>query len=135
MNIAAISLATGGMAVVGVTIVNYFRSIADAQVTVEIAGLVGKLLLGSGLAIAGVVWGVKAGELGAAVLTPAVLAVLMASLILWLLTQRRTPVGELEIEVGDKLLAFEAMGTDGSRFSSDELAGKRTLLKFFRGGW
>ncbi len=135
MNIAAISLATGGMAVVGVTIVNYFRSIADAQVTVEIAGLVGKLLLGSGLAIAGVVWGVKAGALGAAVLTPAVLAVLMASLILWLLTQRRTPVGELEIEVGDKLLAFEAMGTDGSRFSSDELAGKRTLLKFFRGGW
>ena len=40
-----------------------------------------------------------------------------------------------EVQVGDTLLAFEAVTSEGAQFRSDSLAGKRALLKFFRGGW
>jgi len=51
------------------------------------------------------------------------------------LTQRKTPIGDIKVEVGDTLLPFTATNSDGEAFSSEALIGKRTLLKFFRGGW
>jgi len=117
------------------TVVAYFRTIPQAKVPVKITGLVLKLLLGIGLAGAAIAWGVRSGSAGAAVIVPAVIATMMASMILGLLTQRKTPVGDIKVKVGDKLLAFEATTPEGTRFHTDELAGKRTLLKFFRGGW
>ena len=53
----------------------------------------------------------------------------------WLLTQRKTPIGELQLSMGDQLLPFEAVTSDGTPFSSKEMVGKRVLFKFFRGGW
>ena len=35
----------------------------------------------------------------------------------------------------DALPSFEARTSDGSAWHSDELSGKRVLLKFFRGHW
>jgi len=75
------------------------------------------------------------GSLGVTIVVPAGFALLMGPMFLWLLTQRKTPIGNLKVAVGDKLLGFEAMTSEGVSFHSDELAGKRTLLKFFRGGW
>ena len=40
-----------------------------------------------------------------------------------------------EFRLADTLLPFEATASDGAVFITDSLAGKRTLLKFFRGGW
>ena len=135
MNTAAIGMAASGLVIVTVTIVEYFRSIADAKVTAEVGGLVRKMLIGIGLAAAAVVWAYQTQSLGPAVIGPAALATMLASGILWLLTQRKTPVGELKVAVGDTLLPFEAVNADGTRFHSGTLAGKRTLFKFFRGGW
>ena len=39
------------------------------------------------------------------------------------------------VEVGGKMLAFEASDHRGEAFSISELAGKPFLLKFFRGHW
>lgn len=66
----------------------------------------------------------------------ALFAISMAIFFYWLLfTQRQTPIGEIRIEVGDKILPFEAFTAEGERFNSDELLGQRVLFKFFRGGW
>jgi len=53
----------------------------------------------------------------------------------YLLSQRKTPIGDLKAGVGDVWLPFEATASDRVRFYTDSLAGKRTLLKIFRGGW
>lgn len=62
-------------------------------------------------------------------------ALSQAAGFLWVYSQRRTPVGELRVAVGDRLLPFTARTADGQPFESESLAGQRVLLKFFRGGW
>jgi len=37
--------------------------------------------------------------------------------------------------VGDRLPAFVALSDSGTEVSSENWAGRRTLLKFFRGHW
>jgi len=61
--------------------------------------------------------------------------IIMSALFLWLLTQRKTPVGNITVRVGDHLPAFEARTDAGAPFSTDEFRGQRVLLKFFRGHW
>ena len=63
------------------------------------------------------------------------LAVVSAGLFLWLLTQRKTPVGDIRVKVGDALLPFAVSTDGGATFRSEDLMGKRTLFKFFRGSW
>lgn len=135
MNILPLAMALASLAVVMTTIIHYFRGIAQAKVTLEITGMVSKLVFGIALGAAAIVVGYQDGTLGAAILVPTIFSVMVASGVLWLLTQRKTPIGDLKVEVGDSLLAFEARTGDGTRFHSSELAGQRTLLKFFRGGW
>ena len=53
--------------------------------------------------------------------------VVMGTFFLWVVTQRKTPIGDLQLDVGDKLLPFEAGTSEGTRFTTAELAGKRTL--------
>ncbi|MEM7803276.1 MAG: hypothetical protein AAF633_29065, partial [Chloroflexota bacterium] len=62
-------------------------------------------------------------------------AVGMAGFFFWLLSQRKTPLGKIQIAVGDQLLPFEAVTSEGQAFQSAQFEGKRILLKFFRGGW
>jgi hypothetical protein len=135
MNTAAISLSAGSFVVVMTTLVTYFRTIPRGKVPVSVVGLQLRLWFGLGLAGSAIAWSVWSGSLGAAVIAPAAFATMNGAFVLWLLRNRATPVGDLKVEVGDKLLPFGATTSDGSTFHSDSLAGKRTLLKFFRGGW
>ncbi|MEM7134340.1 MAG: hypothetical protein AAF702_49175 [Chloroflexota bacterium] len=59
----------------------------------------------------------------------------MAGFFYWLLGQRKTPIGDLKVRVGDTILPFEAITSDGRPFQTDQIMGQRILLKFFRGGW
>lgn len=68
-------------------------------------------------------------------IVPSVFAITMAAFILWVLTMRKTPVGDIKVKVGDSILPFEVKTWEGKEFSSKELLGNRTLFKFFRGGW
>jgi hypothetical protein len=135
MNTVAVVLSVTSFVWVMGVVVDYFRKIPAARVPANPIGLVLLLLAGIGLAVAALAWSYQTGSLGVAVIAPAALAIMMASMILWLLTMRRTPVGDIKVKVGDKLLAFQATTSEGERFQTEELAGKRTLLKFFRGGW
>jgi cytochrome oxidase Cu insertion factor (SCO1/SenC/PrrC family) len=135
MNWVAIGLSAGSFVVVMATVVGYFATIPRGTVPVDVTSLVVKLLVGIGLAAASIVWGYQSASLGVAVIAPAAFAIMMASMVFFLLTQRKTPIGDIKVKVGDALLPFEATTSEGVPFHSDELAGKRTLLKFFRGGW
>ncbi len=136
MNTVAVGMSAGGFVVVMGTLVTYLRTIPRDKVPVQVGGLTAGLWLGVGLAAAAVVWSVRAtGAAGVAVIAPAAFAIMMGTFFLWVVTQRKVPAGDLQVKVGGELLSFEAITSEGTGFSTEELSGKRTLLKFFRGGW
>lgn len=134
MNVA-IGVSVGSLVVTMAVVVNYFSRIAKAKIGNEIGGLVLQLVLGIALAAIAIVFALQKGTLGAAVIAPAAFATMLSSMLLYFLSQRKTPVGDLKVKVGDQFLAFEAKTSDGSRFDTSEFADRRILLKFFRGGW
>ena len=136
MNTVAVGVSAGGFVVVMGTLVTYLRTIPRGKVPESVVGLVVGLSVGVGLAVAGVVWSIQStGSAGVAVIAPAAFALMMGTFFLWIVSMRKTPLGDLQLEVGDQLLPFEASTAEGAVFTTDELANKRTLLKFFRGGW
>lgn len=136
MNIAALLFAFGGFAVVMVSLMSYFRTIPRGTVPVKTGGFAFRLSLGVALALTGIILGAT-GQLraGVPVYLPAVLAVFFGGFILWVLPQRHTPLGDIKVAEGDTLIPFTALTETGAPFDSSGLAGKRVLLKFFRGGW
>ena len=56
-------------------------------------------------------------------------------MFLWLIPQRHLPKGTLAVKIGDALPGFKAWDHTGNAFDSSSFAGKRVLLKFFRGHW
>ena len=136
MNTVAVGMSAGGFVAVMGTLVTYLRTIPRGKVPESVAGLVMGLSVGVGLAAAGIIWSIQStGSAGVGVIAPAAFALMMGTFFLWVVAQRKTPVGDLQLKVGDKLLSFEASTSEGAGFTTAELAGKRTLLKFFRGGW
>lgn len=55
--------------------------------------------------------------------------------LLFLLSIRKTPVGHLKVSIGDTFLPFEIHSNKNIPFTDNDLIGKRTLLKFYRGSW
>ncbi|TLP65930.1 redoxin domain-containing protein [Parasedimentitalea maritima] len=136
MNTYALLSAFAGFALVMGTLTVYFAAIPRGTVPVKVNGLTLRLVFGVALAAAGIYLGLTgAGSAGGLVYIPAVLALLFGGFILWVLPQRHTPLGDIKVVVGDPIIPFKALTTDGTPFNSSELAGKRVLLKFFRGGW
>ncbi len=135
MNVIAIGMSVGSLLVTMAVVANYFSKIAQAKIDNEVGGLVVQLALGLALAAASIVYALQKGALDTAVIAPATLATMLSSMLLYLLSQRKTPVGDLRVKVGDTLLAFEAKTSDGMRFHTSQFSDRRILLKFFRGGW
>ena len=136
MNAFALMSAFAGFAVVMGSLTLYFSTIPRGTVPVKVGGLALKLILGVGLALVGLVLAITGTtSAGALVYIPSVLALFFGGFILWVLPQRHTPLGDLKVTVGDPIIPFEAQTTTGTPFNSTELAGKRVLFKFFRGGW
>lgn len=65
----------------------------------------------------------------------AVLAILPALFMPMTVAISKQVVAENPIVVGDTLPYFEALNSEGERFTSDSLAGAPVLIKFFRGHW
>ncbi len=131
----AIGLSAGSFVFVMAVVVNYFSKIADGKIRPEIGGFVVQIFLGLALVAAATVVAVQDGALGAAVIAPAAFATMLCLMLFYFLSIRKTPVGDLKVKVGDRLLAFEAKTSEALPFHTDELADRRILLKFFRGGW
>jgi FtsH-binding integral membrane protein len=87
------------------------------------------------LAIASLVLAAQAGSVPGGLIAVAGFAIFMGSFFFILYTQRKTPLGELRVEVGGPMLAFAGVDSEGNTVNSDDWRGRRILLKFFRGSW
>ena len=136
MNTMAIVASAAGFLAVMVAWGTYLATIPSGKVPARPVGWIILQLAGMTAAVSAVVWSFRdGGSPGVAVIVPAVIAMLMGSTFFYFLSQRKTPIGNLKVKVGDRLLPFEVNTSDGAVFHTDSLAGRRTLLKFFRGGW
>ena len=136
MNTMAIATSAIGFVAVMVAWISYLATIPSGKVPARPVGSIILQLAGMVAAASAVVWSFRdGGSPGVAVVVPAVFALMMGSTFMYLLSLRKTPIGNLKIKVGEALLPFEATTSDGTRFRTDSLVGKRTILKFFRGGW
>lgn len=117
-------------------IAHYFSTIPKNEVPEKPIVLQLLLMLGIVLALKALYTSIS-GSVGTiiAAAVPSLLVILMGSFILWVLTQRKTPIGAIKVKVGETILPFSAMTSEGATFNSSEISGKRTLIKFFRGGW
>jgi hypothetical protein len=113
----------------------YFAKVAEAKISKTIGLLVSQMLVGMAMAVSAIAWAQQEGTLGAAVIAPSSVAIMLSFSLLFFLSQRKTPVGDIKVKVGDKLLPFASTTSEGVAFQSEELADRRILLKFFRGGW
>lgn len=119
-----------GTTIALVAAVRYLNTIATEQVPESTSGYSAAFALGTGLAFAG------------AVLNPGITAALIAAvgmstggLMLYLLSIRKLPDGELVASVGNPMPPVQALDETGAPFDLTSLAGKRVMLKFFRGSW
>jgi len=136
MDTLAVGMSAASFILVMGTWVKYFSTVPGGKVPARPIGSIIIQCLGIVLAVAANVWNYQSTRsFSIAVIVPAVLALMMGLFFLWLLTQRKTPIGDLKVKVGDTLLPFETKTSDGGKFHTDDLSGKRVLLKFFRGGW
>jgi len=136
MNTLAIGSSAAGLMVVMTAWGTYLATIPSGKVPAKPVSTIVMQLAGIALAAFAVVWTIKTGStLGVAVILPALFALMMGLTFFYFLSQRKTPIGDLKVDVGDTLPPFEVSTSDGTVFRTDSLAGKRTLLKFFRGGW
>ena len=70
-----------------------------------------------------------------AVVLPFIFTLLLGSVFFFFLLQKNPPLNEIKVKQGDSLLPFKSSDANGHFFASDDLAGKRVLLKFYRGSW
>lgn len=136
MNTLALGISLAGFVIIMGSWIIYFASIPRHQVPVRPAGSVISQCFGMCLAVYAMIGPYQVSGISAvAMYIFAALALMMGLFFLWLLSQRKTPTGDLKVKVGDQLLPFEAMTSEGEKFHTDALSKKRVLLKFFRGGW
>ncbi len=136
MNIMTLGISLLALGIVMASWIMYLRTIPKMKVPVDPMG--SKIFQGTGICLgvsAIIIDGQGSESSGFIVFIPAILAVLLGFGFFWLLAQRKTPIGDLKVKVGDKILSFTAATSEGIEFNTDELTGKRILLKFFRGGW
>jgi hypothetical protein len=132
----AVALSSGGALAVLVAWASYLSTIPRGKVPVRPVGHIALQVVGAGLAVTGLLLALRGGGFpGVVVLGSTSFAVMMAGTFLFLLSQRKTPVGKIRVAVGDTMLPFTARTAEDTQFHSDELAGRRILFKFFRGGW
>ncbi|MCA9665620.1 MAG: hypothetical protein KC503_08525 [Myxococcales bacterium] len=114
----------------------YLASIPRGKVPARPVGSVVLQVLALLAAIAALIVATRvAGTSLGATIAPSATAMVLSGLFLYLLSQRKTPVGKLAVAVGDTLLPFTSKDQRGAPFDSASLDGKRVLLKFFRGHW
>lgn len=130
MSFAALATSIIALAIALITWVAYLARIQKGTVERRPVNSVIALCLSLAAALAAIAWFPHA-----AVTATSSLTILLAAVFLGLLAVRKTPIGNLKVKVGDALLPFSAVTSDGTPFDSDSLANQRTLLKFFRGSW
>ena len=128
--------AVGGLLLVNVAWLSYLALIPREKVPAKPHLFSLAMVAGAGLSL----WSLWPSLSGAAPHSSllwllAGLTVALAFFFFFLLAQAPMPDGAIRVEVGGKLIAFEAVDGAGQSFASSSLAGQAVLLKFFRGHW
>ena len=114
----------------------YLASIAKDRVprrALAMFGSQGAAIVASGLAMVSLRGGAVSEVVGPGVVSG--LAVIVALLFFVLYSQRKTPLGGIQVEVGQPLPPFSLRDGEGTMVSTSDWRGDRILLKFFRGSW
>lgn len=136
MNIWIVSLPIVGFLLVLGSWGVYLSSISSGKVPVWPIGSIITQCIGMLLGIGATVSAFRSGVAMHPLLwIPVFLSIGMGLAFLGLLSIRKTPIGDLKVQVGDSILAFETQTSEGQLFRMQDRLGQRTLLKFFRGGW
>ena len=102
MNTIAFGMAASSFVLVMGTFVAYMAKIPRSQVPVWPLGSIILQCVGLVLAVSAILWSLlgsgsgASGSSGAAVFIPATLALMLSLAFLWLLSQRKTPIGRSE---------------------------------------
>lgn len=129
-------ISLSSLVVILVAWISYFKLILQIKVSVKSTGTIILQCIGIGLGVLSITLNIVGNKsFSFLVFLPAIFSVALGFIFLLFYSQRKTPIGNLKVIEGDKLIPFSAATSDGKEFSSDELAGKRILLKFFRGAW
>ncbi len=131
------ALAGGGLASVMFGWVTYISTIPRNTVPKQPVLMLITQALEAALAAAGMVMAFRHGGSHGGLFAMAGFACFMALFFFVLASQRKVPLGDIQVAVGKPLLPFEAKDDAGNlfHFNREALAGKRVLLKFFRGSW
>ncbi|WP_108649466.1 peroxiredoxin family protein [Dongshaea marina] len=136
MVIFPLVLAAAGFVVTFGSVILYFRTIPRGKVPEKVGGFAFSLILGMLLAFIAIAIALRDQIFGEPLIyILGVLTLFFGGFILWVLSQRKIQMDDLKVRVGEPLLPFTALTSEGDAFDSDSLAGKRVLFKFFRGGW
>ncbi len=128
-----VTMAAAGTAAMLVGVGQYFVQVAGGDLRPPPASAQAAVVSGAATCLGAAATGVWTGQ--PAAVAAGVGGLAFASLALGVYTNRRIPRGSLAVSVGDRILPFEATTPDGEPFSSEAFAGRRVLLKFFRGEW
>lgn len=136
MTISSSVLAVSAVVVVNAAWLYYLWLIPKERVPERPFGFVAAMVAGVSMSGASLLAALREEEaIAPSMWVLAGVATSLAAFFVYLLKQAALPDGEIRVAVGDKLLTFAARDTNGDRFHTDELRGKRVLLKFFRGHW
>ena len=135
MNAILWALAVVGLGTVMGGWVHYISTIPRDRVPKQpivmyVTQTVGLILGGLSLVL-----GARASEIPIGLMVVAGFAIFMGLFFFVLFSQRKTPLGKLQVEVGAPMVAFESTDSGGHTIHSDDWRGRRILLKFFRGSW
>ena len=124
------SLAVLALLVAAATVALWFRQIGQVDIpedrTTYVIFFLSAAALGVGAFVARVRW---FGGVAAA------LAIIIGSFFPFTVAISRQEVAANAIRVGDSIPVFSALDENGELFESKTLAGKPTLIKFFRAHW
>lgn len=122
--------ALAGLIIVNAAIGWYFLTINKEKVPGPVGPFAAVVAYGLALSVAGLVL-----QFGIATVLMAAWNLMIGGLILYLLSIRKLPDGELIVSVGDAMPPLTALDANGAPFDLASLRGKRVLFKFFRGHW
>ncbi|REL27391.1 hypothetical protein DXX93_12990 [Thalassotalea euphylliae] len=128
---SSLAFAVVGLAVLLVAMVQYFVKVKQSKTPRQPLFLLGGLLLSSVFSVIALAAHPFALNLNTIVVIALTFNNLStAGMFAYFLATRKTPLGDINVSLGEPLLPFAS-----GEFDSKTLAGQRSLIKFYRGSW
>lgn len=134
MTTLAVTLAVIGFSIAIIGVAAYFIKVKKNNTPKRPIGLITTFSIGLILGGYAIYLSNSTLALVLAVITFTLTAFICAMLLFFLL-QRKTPIGNIKVKLGDSIIPFSTPLFDGNTFNTENLQGKRALLKFYRGSW